>query len=72
MMARDIPKPAGQSGVTALEGPPWIRTTIGYFLPDSTFDGVNSQPWMLKPSLVHSMLSALPHVADNAELLFVS
>src|SRR4029077_13584797 len=72
MMARDIPKPAGQSGVTAPEGPPWIRTTIGYFLPGCTFDGVRSQPWMLKPSLVHSMFSALSHVADNAELLFVS
>src|SRR5258708_38871626 len=72
MIARDIPKPAGQSGVTALEGPPWMRTTIGYFSPGSTFDGVKSQPWMLNPSLVHSMFSALPHVAANAELLFVS
>src|SRR5436305_2069646 len=35
MMARDIPKPAGQSGVTALEGPPWMRTTMGCFLPGS-------------------------------------
>src|SRR4029453_14034236 len=72
MIARDIPKPAGQSGVTALEGPPWMRTTIGYFLPDSTFNGVKSQPWMLMPSFAHSRLSALPHVADTAKLLFVS
>src|SRR5437762_12201058 len=72
MMARDIPKPAGQSGVTALEGPPWMRTTMGYLVPASTFEGVKSQPWMLKPSLVHSMLSALPHAADSAELPFVS
>src|SRR5262249_11665738 len=72
MMARDMPKPAGQSGVTALEGPPWIRTAMGYFLPDSTFGGDRSQPWILKPSFVHSRLSALPHVANNAELLFVS
>src|SRR5207248_7880242 len=73
MMARDIPKPAGQSGVTALEGPPWMRTTMGCFLLGSRLpDGVKSQPWMLKPSLVHSMFSALPHVADSTELLFVS
>src|SRR4029453_4425980 len=72
MIARDIPKPAGQSGVTALEGPPWMRTTMGYFLPDSTFTGFKSQPCMFKPSFVHSRLSAFPQVADNAELLFVS
>src|SRR5678815_4431058 len=72
MMARDIPKPAGQSGVAALEGPPWMRTTMGYFLPGSTFIGVRSQPCMFKASFVHSRLSALPHVADNVELLFVS
>src|SRR5262245_32439005 len=72
MIARDMPKPAGQSGVAALEGPPWMRTTMGYFLPGSTLDGVRSQPWMLKPSLVHSRFSALPHVADTAELLLVS
>src|SRR6266436_3324905 len=72
MTARDIPKPAGQSGVTALEGPPWMRTTIGCFFPGSTLAGDRSQPWMLKPSFVHSRLSALPHVADNPELLFVS
>src|SRR5882724_11975622 len=72
MMARDIPKPAGQSGVTALEGPPWMRTTIGCFFPGSTLAGDRSQPWMLKPSFVHSRLSALAHVADNPELLFVS
>src|SRR4029453_15091617 len=72
MMARDIPKPAGQSRFTALEGPPWMRTTMGYFLPDSIFAGDRSQPWMLNRSFAHSRLSALPHVADNAELLFVT
>src|SRR6266513_5426893 len=72
MMARDIPKPAGQSGVTALEGPPWMRTTRGDFLPDSIFAGDRTQPWILNPSFTHSRLSALPHVANNAELLFVS
>ena len=72
MIARDIPKPAGQSDVVALEGPPWIRTIIGYFFPDSTFAGGTIQPWMLKPSFVHSKLSAFPQVADSAELLFVS
>src|SRR5262249_37504430 len=66
------PKPAGQSGVTALEGPPWMRTTMGYFLPGSTFAGDRSQPWILKPSLVHAVVSALPHEADNAKLSFVS
>ena len=45
MMARDIPKPAGHSGVAALEGPPWIRTTMGYFL-----SGLNFRRWE-KPSL---------------------
>src|SRR5437016_1635597 len=72
MMARGIPKPAGQSGVTALAGPPWMRTTMGYFLPGSTFIGFKSQPCIFEPSFVHSRLSALPHVADNAELLLVS
>src|SRR6266480_7238113 len=72
MIARDIPKPAGQSGVTALEGPPWMRTTRGDFLPDSIFAGDRSQPWILNPSFAHSRLSALPHAADNVELLFVS
>src|SRR5262249_20946243 len=72
MIARDIPEPPGQSGVTALEGPPWMRTTIGCFLPGSTFAGVKSQPWMLNPSLVHSRFSALPQLGDKAELLFVS
>ena len=65
MMARDIPNAAGHSGVTAPEGPPWMRTTSGYFLPDSIFAGDRSQPWILKPSFVHSRLSAFPHVADN-------
>src|SRR6266511_6036727 len=72
MIARDIPKPAGQSGVTAPAGPPWIRTTMGYFLPGSTLTGFRSHPCMFKPSFVHSRLSALPHVADKAELLLVS
>src|SRR5438132_9660257 len=71
-MALGIPNEAGQSAVSALAGPPWMRTTMGYFLPDSTFAGVRSQPWILKPSFVHSRLSALPHLANNAELLFVS
>src|SRR5207247_7373244 len=72
MMARDIPNEAGHSGVTALEGPPWMRTTIGYFLPDSIFAGGRSQPWMLKPSFVHSRFSALPQFGESAELLLVS
>src|ERR1044072_5275763 len=72
MMARDIPNPAGQAGATSLEGPPWIRTTRGYFLAHSIFAGDSSHPWILNPSLAHSRLSALPHVADNAELSFVS
>ena len=43
------------------------------FLAELRFSPVGqSQPWMLKPSFVHSRLSALPHVADNAELLLVS
>jgi hypothetical protein len=49
-----------------------MRTTMGYFLPDSIFTGDRSQPWILKPSFAHSRFSALPHVANNAELLFVS
>src|SRR6266542_695419 len=72
MMARGIPKPAGQSGVAALEGPPWMRTIMGYCLPDSIFGGDRSHPWILNPSFAHSRLSALPQVADNAELLFVN
>src|SRR4030095_5497468 len=72
MIARDIPKPAGQSGVTALEGPPWIRTTMGYFLSGSTFTGFRSQLCIFKRSFVHSRLSALPQVAVKVELLFVS
>src|SRR5205823_8601104 len=72
MMALDTPNEAGQSGVTALEGPPWMRTIIGYFLPDSICRGARSQPCMLKPSFVHSRFSALPHVGDCAALLLVS
>ena len=74
-MARDIPNEAGHSGVVALAGPPWIRTTMGYFFPDSIprlRDGGKSQPCMLKPSLLHSRSSGLPHVADNPGLLRVS
>ena len=72
MIARDIPKDAGHSDVVTLEGPPWMSTTIGYFLPGSTFAGGTSQPWMLNPSFVHSMLSALPQFACKPALLFVS
>jgi len=44
MIARDIPNDAGHSDVVTLDGPPWISTTIGYFLPVSIFAGGTSQP----------------------------
>src|SRR5437870_11926182 len=72
MMARAIPNEAGHSGVVALEGPPWMRTTIGYFLPDSTRAGGRSHPWMSNPSLVHSRFSALPQLGDRAILFLLA
>ena len=44
MIARDIPDDAGHSDVVTLDGPPWISTTIGYFLPGSTFACGINQP----------------------------
>src|SRR5207248_8036461 len=43
------------------EGAPWVRTTMGWFLPGSRLAGGGKrQPWKVKASVAHSMLSALP------------
>ena len=42
-IARAIPNDAGHSDVVTLDGPPWMRTTIGYFLSASIFAGGTNQ-----------------------------
>jgi len=70
-MARDIPNAAGHSGVTALEGPPWMRTTRDISCRAPLLAA--QKPALNVEAVVRPLkILGLPHVGDSAALLLVS